>query len=1079
MATVTSVPGTLDITPDPLQKQSKVQIRRNNKKGRIEIVTSTDSGNNYKTLLPEVTSKVQSGSIPVVQESGDVEWSVLAAKASTLTGVVSYVNGGTGYGSYAAGDILYANQQGVLSKLPIGSADQLLTVSNALPVWQDATDTLINKTIESAILTGNTTLSSTSTFTPAAGATLDLSAANVILPTSTLSGFGYKAPVRAATTVNITLSNTQTVDNVALAAGDRVLVKNQSTASQNGIYIVKASASWTRSVDLDAWSEVPGAVVAVQEGDLNKDTVWLSTANASGGTIGSTNMPWGMIGVDQTGYGLTTQVLVGGGDNIKPVWTVATGTGAPVRAGSPTFTGNITFGGNILPSLDNAYDIGQSAEPRIRDIYCVGTAYLQNIKCAQNVFATNYQDLNNEIAFFKIGQDSTHSFFFTNRPASAAKVVLSIGTENETQTADLFHCYQNSVLKFAVSTAGTITTGTWNATVIAGAYGGTGVNNTGKTITLGGNLTTTGNFTTELITTAATSVTLPTSGMLVNTAVTTLSSLTSVGTITTGTWSGSFGAVSGASLTNLTAGSLTGTIPSGVLGNSSVYIGTTSVALNRTSSSLNLTGINIDGSAATVTGAGQPSITSVGTLTSLSVNGAITINGNSVITAAQPSTSFPGSITLSGGANSGANGGSINTSGFNNSSGGRAGGSINTSAANGSAGGSINTFGNNGGAGGNIDTSNNGGYMNTAGNGNRGGFINTAGNGGTVSLPSSTGGGYIYTAGNGGGNGGNINTSGSNFSSTTRAGGDINTSAGSNGVGGSINTTNGGGLIETRGNNANTGGYIKTSGWNSGGSGNNGGFIDTSANSIYRGGFIATSGNITSIPATSGNGGGYIFTAGNNGGNGGNINTSGSNNGSAARAGGEINTSATGGNNGGSINTSGNTGNAGGNINTSGGGGSITTNGANGNIELGVAASRTTLIGSGTTCSITLPNATGTLVTSYTVPIARAAGNLIAGTNSIAWTESTAIQTTTMSASATIGSITGSPSNGAKLELWVKGNASAAYTLKCALLPGTDSLIDMVTTGKLITISKTWILKFTYIVSGTSAWRLTSMIGGF
>ena len=102
------------------------------------------------------------------------------------------------------------------------------------------------------------------------------------------------------------------------------------------------------------------------------------------------------------------------------------------------------------------------------------------------------------------------------------------------------------------------------------------------------------------------------------------SSLTTVGTITSGTWSGSFGAVSGANLTTLTAGNLSGTIPSGVLANSTVYIGTTAVALNRTTASLALTGISsIDGSAATVTTAAQPNITSVGTLTSLTVSGTL------------------------------------------------------------------------------------------------------------------------------------------------------------------------------------------------------------------------------------------------------------------------------------------------------------------------------------------------------------------------------------------------------------------------------------------------------------------------
>lgn len=69
-------------------------------------------------------------------------------------------------------------------------------------------------------------------------------------------------------------------------------------------------------------------------------------------------------------------------------------------------------------------------------------------------------------------------------------------------------------------------------------------------------------------------------------------SLTTTGTVTTGTWSGLFGAVSGANLTNLTAGNLSGTIPSAVLGNSTVYVGTTATALNRASANQALTGIS-------------------------------------------------------------------------------------------------------------------------------------------------------------------------------------------------------------------------------------------------------------------------------------------------------------------------------------------------------------------------------------------------------------------------------------------------------------------------------------------------------
>ena len=116
--------------------------------------------------------------------------------------------------------------------------------------------------------------------------------------------------------------------------------------------------------------------------------------------------------------------------------------------------------------------------------------------------------------------------------------------------------------------------------------------------------------------------------------ITSASALATVGTITTGTWSGLFGAVSGANLTSLTAANLTGTIPSAILGNSTHYIGTTSIALNRATAVQALTGVSIDGAAGSVaasaiTGTALPtalvssSLTSVGTLTGLASSGVI------------------------------------------------------------------------------------------------------------------------------------------------------------------------------------------------------------------------------------------------------------------------------------------------------------------------------------------------------------------------------------------------------------------------------------------------------------------------
>ena len=77
-----------------------------------------------------------------------------------------------------------------------------------------------------------------------------------------------KKSVRVATTANITLSGTQTIDGVAVVAGDRVLVKDQTTTSQNGIYVVAAGA-WARSADADTVSELAGAHVNVDSGTAN------------------------------------------------------------------------------------------------------------------------------------------------------------------------------------------------------------------------------------------------------------------------------------------------------------------------------------------------------------------------------------------------------------------------------------------------------------------------------------------------------------------------------------------------------------------------------------------------------------------------------------------------------------------------------------------------------------------------------------------------------------------------------------------------------------------------------------------
>lgn len=109
--------------------------------------------------------------------------------------------------------------------------------------------------------------------------------------------FDSKGSTVAATTGNITISNpaTSSFDGVTLTSGDRLLVKSQTAQAENGIYVFNGSSSaLTRATDMVAWAEVPGAFVAVEQGTVNADTIWLCTSN-SGGTLGTTAITWQSI----------------------------------------------------------------------------------------------------------------------------------------------------------------------------------------------------------------------------------------------------------------------------------------------------------------------------------------------------------------------------------------------------------------------------------------------------------------------------------------------------------------------------------------------------------------------------------------------------------------------------------------------------------------------------------------------------------------------------------------------------------------------------------------------------------------
>lgn len=113
-----------------------------------------------------------------------------------------------------------------------------------------------------------------------------------------LAGLSWKQAVRVATTANATLAsafeNGDTVDGVVLATGDRILIKNQSSGAENGIYIVAASGAPARATDADAGAELVNASVYVSEGTANADTQWTCSTNAPI-TVGSTSLTFAQL----------------------------------------------------------------------------------------------------------------------------------------------------------------------------------------------------------------------------------------------------------------------------------------------------------------------------------------------------------------------------------------------------------------------------------------------------------------------------------------------------------------------------------------------------------------------------------------------------------------------------------------------------------------------------------------------------------------------------------------------------------------------------------------------------------------
>ena len=382
----------------------------------------------------------------------------------------------------------------------IGQGQPFYATANPSQSGLNITNSTINSTTIGATTpsTGVFTniATTTGTITTAASGPTDI--VNKQYVEYSAAGLSWKAPALTATSGTITLSGLQTINGVTVVAGDTVLVKDQTNAAENGIYVASATA-WTYSVGGDTWNEYIGAIIFIASGSLN-GTAWYCTAQP-GGTLGVTAMNWSNFSVASSYTAGTGLTLIGTQFSITNTGVSAATYGSTTTSAviAVNAQGQITSASNstITPAVGSITGLGTG----------VATALAAGVTGSGNIaLATSPSFVTPILGIVTSGDFSSGTFtwptFNQNTTGTAAKASNLVGGaagslpyQSAVDTTTFLAAGINGqvlTLASGVPSWATPTTGTVTSIATAGTVSGitlTGgpITNTG-TITLGGTL---------------------------------------------------------------------------------------------------------------------------------------------------------------------------------------------------------------------------------------------------------------------------------------------------------------------------------------------------------------------------------------------------------------------------------------------------------------------------------------------------------------------------------------------------------------------------------------------------------------